>query len=131
MSAFTDAEIAYLATQPLMRFASASAAGKPDVAPVTFEVEGDDIITAGFDITRTVRYRNIQSNPQVTVVIDDLATMDPWSPRGIKIIGSASIEDVDNSPRFRIMPEVIISWGVNDTTPGIPAMERRSLVDGD
>ncbi|MEI8050769.1 MAG: PPOX class F420-dependent oxidoreductase [Actinomycetes bacterium] len=131
MSAFTDAEIAYLATQPLMRFASASAAGKPDVAPVTFEVEGDDIITAGFDITRTVRYRNIQSNPQVTVVIDDLATMDPWSPRGIKIIGSASIEDGDNSPQFRIMPEVIISWGVNDTTPGIPAMERRSLVDGD
>jgi len=131
MSAFTDAEIAYLATQPLMRFASASAAGKPDVAPVTFEVEGDDIITAGFDIARTVRYRNIQSNPQVTVVIDDLATMDPWSPRGIKIIGSASIEDVDNSPRFRIMPEVIISWGVNDATPGIPAMERRSLVDRD
>ena len=131
MSAFTDAEIAYLATQPLMRFASASAAGKPDVAPVTFEVEGDDIITAGFDIARTVRYRNIQSNPQVTVVIDDLATMDPWSPRGIKIIGSASIEDVDNSPRFRIMPEVIISWGVNDTTPGVPAMERRSLVNRD
>lgn len=32
---------------------------------------------------------------------------------------------MNGSPRFRITPEVIISWGINDTTPGIPKMERR------
>jgi pyridoxamine 5'-phosphate oxidase family protein len=127
MSAFTDAELAYLRTQPLLRFATASPTGRPDVAPVTFEVEGDDIVSAGFDITRTVRYRNIQANPRATVVVDDLATVDPWSPRGIKVIGAAAIEEVDGAPRFRITPEVIISWGVNDTTPGIPTMERRTV----
>ena len=127
MSAFTVAELEYLAIQPLMRFASASLNGRPDVAPVVFEIDGDDVLTAGFDITHTVRYRNVQSNPRVSVVVDDLASFNPWSPRGIKIIGTAVIEDVDGSPRFRISPEVIISWALNDTTPGIPKMERRKV----
>lgn len=126
MSGFTEAELDYLKSQPLMRFATASATGKPDLAPVVFEVDGEDILSAGFDIAHTVRFRNIQENPRATVVIDDLAAVDPWTPRGIKIIGSASIEEVDGAPRFRISPDVIISWGVNDTTPGIPKMERRS-----
>ena len=127
MSAFTVAELEYLKSQPLMRFASASLNGRPDVAPVVFEIDGDDVLTAGFDITHTVRYRNIQSNPRVSVVVDDLASVNPWSPRGIKIIGTAVIEDVDGSPRFRISPEVIISWALNDTTPGTPKMERRKV----
>lgn len=127
MSVFTAAEIEYLRTQPLMRFASASATGRPDVAPVVFEVDGDDIVTGGFDITHTVRYRNIQNNPRVSVVVDDLASINPWSPRGVKIIGTAVIEETNGSPRFRISPEVIISWAINDTTPGIPKMERRKV----
>lgn len=130
MSAFTEAERAYLAAQPLMRFATASSTGRPDVAPVVFDLDGDDIVTGGFDITHTVRYRNIGENPRAVVVVDDLATIDPWSPRGIKVIGSASVEEVGGSPRFRIRPEVIISWAINDTTPGIPTMERRSLREG-
>ena len=125
MSVFTSAELAYLASQPLMRFATASLTGRPDVAPVVFEIDGDDVVTAGFDITHTVRFKNIQKNPRATLVVDDLATVNPWSPRGIKIIGTAVIETFNESPRFRITPEVIVSWAINDTTPGIPKMERR------
>ena len=127
MSMFTPVELEYLKTQPLMRFASSSLSGRPDVAPVVFEIEGDDIVTAGFDVASTVRFRNIQANPRVSVVVDDLASVNPWSPRGIKIIGTAVIEDVEGSPRFRISPKVIISWAINDTTPGIPTMERRDV----
>jgi len=127
MPAFTDAELAYLKSQPLMRFATASPDGKPDVVPVVFSVDGDDIVTSGFDITHTVRYRNIQKNPRTTVVIDDLASTNPWSPRGLKIMGTVVVEEADGSPRFRITPEVIISWAINDTTPGIPKMERRVI----
>lgn len=123
--AFTDAERAYLRSQPLMRFATASTAGKPDVAPVVFQLDGDDIVTSGFDITRTVRYRNVQANPRATVVIDDLASVNPWTPRGVKVIGSCAIEQHEGGERFRISPEVIISWAINDTRPGIPEMERR------
>lgn len=127
MSVFTTSELAYLQSQPLMRFASASTEGRPDVAPVVFDVDGDDILTGGFDVAHTVRYRNIQFNPRVSVVVDDLASVNPWSPRGIKIIGTATIEDVDGILRFRISPDVIISWALNDTTPGIPKMDRRKV----
>ncbi len=125
MSVFTPAEIEYLRSQPLMRFASASLTGRPDVAPVVFELDGDDIVTSGFDIAKTVRYKNVKANPRATVVVDDLASLNPWSPRGVKVIGSCVVETHGGGERFRISPEVIISWAINDTTPGIPAMERR------
>ena len=131
MAAFTEQELAYLAGQPLMRFASASPTGQPDVATVAFSVDGDDIVTAGFDIARTVRYRNIGANPRAAVVIDDLAALDPWTPRGIKVRGRVRIEGPGEGEgggqRFRISPEVIWSWGVNDPGEGIPNMERREV----
>ena len=127
MAAFTDPELAYLNNQPLMRFASASPKGLPDVATVGFSVDGDDIVTSGFDIAKTVRYRNIQTNPRATVVIDDLASVEPWAPRGVKVRGSVRIEDDADGQRFRITPEVIWSWGINETSNGIPRMERREL----
>lgn len=128
MAAFTEQELAYLAGQPLMRFASASPTGQPDVATVAFSVDGDDIVTAGFDIAKTVRYRNIGANPRAAVVIDDLAALDPWTPRGIKVRGRVRIEEGEaGGQRFRISPEVIWSWGVNDPGEGIPTMERREV----
>ena len=127
MGTFTDRELAYLKSQPLMRFASASLTGRPDVATVAFSLDGDDIVTAGFDIAKTVRYRNIVANPIATVVVDDLASVDPWAPRGIKVRGSARIENDAEGQRFRIAPQVIWSWGVNEETAGIPRMERREV----
>jgi pyridoxamine 5'-phosphate oxidase family protein len=127
MGVFTDQELAYLQAQPLMRFASASPKGRPDVATVVFSVDGDDIVTGGFDITKTIRYRNITKNRRATVVIDDLAGVDPWSPRGIKVRGSARIESGPDGERFRISPEVIWSWNINDVTDGTPAIRRREV----
>lgn len=124
MSVFTEAELEYLRTQPLMRFSTASLAGKPDVATVSFDVDGGTITSGGFDIASTVRYRNIAVNPRVCTIIDDLASTDPWAPRGIKVIGTGSVED-GPPPIFRIAPAIMISWGINDPTPGLPSMERR------
>lgn len=127
MSVFTPAEVAYLASQPLLRFATASPTGSPDLVVVTFELHGSAIVTGGFDITKTVRYKNVQANPRATVLIDDLAALEPWSPRGIKVRGSVAIEEHGGLERFRIVPELIFSWGINDTTPGIPTTERRDV----
>ena len=127
MAAFTQREVDYLRSQPLMRFASASPTGRPDVAAVAFSVDGDDIVTAGFDISKTVRYRNVEANPRAAVVIDDLAAVQPWTPRGIKVRGHVQIEGEATGQRFRITPEVIWSWGVNDPGPGIPSIERRDI----
>ncbi len=122
-----QAELAYLATQPLGRFATASATGQPDVAVVIFGVDDGCIVTAGFDITRTVRYRNAKTNPRAVFIVDDLAGTDPWSPRGIKVRGSVAVEAHEGGERFRITPEVIWSWGVEEPAAGIPQMTRRTV----
>jgi len=131
VGAFTDPELHYLNTQPLMRFASASPQGRPDIAAVAFGVDSDDIVTSGFDIRKTVRYRNIGKNPRASVVVDDLASTDPWAPRGIKVYGSVVIEDDAAGQRFRITPEVIWSWGINDAVAGIPSIQRRTVGSDD
>jgi pyridoxamine 5'-phosphate oxidase family protein len=117
MSVFSDAEIAYLGTQRLARLATSSASATPDVSAVVFAVDGDTITSGGYDITKTVRYRNLLSNPQAVIVIDDLPTTDPWAPRGIKIRGSAVIEEGKNGLFIRITPKTIWTWGLDVTTP--------------
>jgi pyridoxamine 5'-phosphate oxidase family protein len=113
MSVFTQAELDYLAGQRLARLATASPDGEPDVSAVGFGLEGDTIVSGGIDLTKTIRYRHLQSNPRATIVIDDLATVDPWRPRGVKVRGRASLEEHDGSLRIRIVPETIWSWGLN------------------
>ena len=36
------------------------------------------------------KFRNIQQGSTVAFVVDDLATIEPWAPRGIEIRGEAS-----------------------------------------
>ncbi len=128
MPVFTEAELAYLAGQPLARIATASASGVPDVAAVGFGVDGDHLVTGGFDISKTVRYRNLLANPRATIVIDDLASVDPWTPRGVKVRGSATLEEGRGGLRIRIVPETVWSWGVNQgAETRFKGIERRDV----
>ena len=128
MTVFTDAEVAYLRSQRMARLATASPTGQPDVAAVTFSLDGDTIVSGGYDITKTVRYGFLQRNPKAVIVIDDLASIDPWSPRGVKVRGSAVLEESSSGARIRIVPEVIWSWGINtDAEKRFLGVERRNV----
>lgn len=128
MTVFTDAEVAYLRSQRMARLATASPTGQPDVAAVTFGLDGDTIVSGGYDITKTVRYGFLQKNPRAVIVIDDLASIDPWSPRGVKVRGSAVLEESSSGARIRIVPEVIWSWGINtDAEKRFLGVERRDV----
>ena len=128
MSVFTEAETAYLTSQRMARLATASPSGQPDVAAVTFDIDGDTIVSGGFDITKTVRYGHLQKNPRAVIVIDDLASVDPWSPRGVKVRGTATLEGAAGAMRIRIVPEVIWSWGLNtDAEKRFLGVERRDV----
>lgn len=77
----TDKEIAYLQTQRLPRIATASAEAQPDVVQVGFEFDGEYFYVGGHDLPKTVKYRNVQINPKVALVVDDLQSIRPWRPR--------------------------------------------------
>jgi pyridoxamine 5'-phosphate oxidase family protein len=128
MSVFTPAEVHYLSSQSLARLATASSDGLPDVAAVGFSVDGDDIVSGGLDLTKTVRYRHLSTNPRATIVIDDLASTDPFTPRGIKVRGHATLEDAGGSLRIRIRPTTIWSWGINKGAPTrFAGVEKRDI----
>lgn len=114
----TEHEHAYLAEQRLARIATSSAAGEPDVAPVTFRIADDGRIEIdGLDNPRTIKWRNVTATGRAAIVIDDLASTDPWRPRGVKIRGAATADTDGSRHVIRVTPETIWSWGVNPDAP--------------
>ncbi|KWX24235.1 PPOX class F420-dependent oxidoreductase [Mycolicibacterium wolinskyi] len=126
--AFTDDELAYLRSQPVARLATVNADGQPDVVPVAFEVDGSDIWVGGVgaDVLRTRKLVNIaQGRTQVSLVVDDLVSMDPFIARAIRVYGDAEppVERVGMmGPGWyaRITPRVSWSWNL----AGEPAGEQ-------
>jgi len=117
---FSQAESDYLKTQRLARIATASSKGVPEVSPVGFEFDGKYFWVGSHsqDIFSTsMRYRNITSgNNRVSLVVDDLASVDPWRPRAIKVSGVAEIMEHNgmfgNGRYIRISPRATVSWGI-------------------
>lgn len=128
---FTAAERAYLETQPIGRIATSNPDGEPDVAPVGFRLDGDVVEIGGFDITKTIKYHNVKATGRAAFVVDDLASLDPWQPRGLKLRGRAEVgRDGSGKATIRLSVEKIWSWGLNEKLerPSLDVVERRSVV---
>ena len=123
----TGAERAYLKSQPLARLATVDPGGAPQNNPVGvfLDEETGDILIGGHAMGTTRKFRNVQANGQVALVVDDLVSRDPWTVRGLEIRGTAvALEDVDPPVPFmsreviRITPTWVASWGVDPGAPG-------------
>lgn len=113
--AFSEAEVAYLTggQRRLGRIATVGRDGTPHVTPVGWNYNAGlgTIDVGGFRLTQTKKYRDAAMTSRAAIVIDDLATVDPWRPRGIEVRGRAeTIGDPD--ALIRIHPERVISWGL-------------------
>jgi pyridoxamine 5'-phosphate oxidase family protein len=118
MSAFTPRELAYLqGERRLARIATVGRDSTPHVAPVgwSYNAEQDTIDVGGHSLERTKKYRDIQATGRAAIVIDDLASTDPWRPRGIEVRGRA---DALEPALIRIHPERIVSWGIEGEAIG-------------
>lgn len=119
MACFSPAELAYLESQPrLARIATADSGGRPQVTPVGMWHYNPDLGTidvTGRNFEATRKYRNVQANPQAALVVDDVASTDPWRPRAVIVEGPAQAlpGDQESSPLIRITPDKIISWGLD------------------
>lgn len=126
MSMFTPAEIRYLQSQRRARIATAGLDDQPHVVPVAFRynAETDTIDVGGHGFVGRKKYRDVQRNPRVAIVVDELASTNPWRPRGTEVRGEAVIVatggEVSGSgfgPQLiRVRPRRIASWGFNDPT---------------
>lgn len=113
-SVFSEAELAYLLGQRrLGRIATVGKDGTPHVAPVgwSYNATLGTIDIAGHHLTQTKKYRDVARSQRAAIVIDDLATVDPWRPRAIEIRGRAETVN-EPQPLIRIYPDRVVSWGL-------------------
>lgn len=120
-AAFTEAEVAYLreaGKERLARIATVGADGTPHVVPVgwRFDAEHGTIEVGGFDLAKTKKFRDAARSGRAAIVVDDLASIDPWRPRGIEIRGRAEAISTAQ-PVIRLHPERIVSWGLESGVP--------------
>ena len=125
MSVFSAAEISYLQSQRLARIATAGPDHQPHVVPLAFRYnpETDTIDVGGHDFAKRKKYRDVQSNPRVAIVIDD--DDDPRRPRMIEVRGEAemlpsgggAIRRGFDPDIFRIHPKRIITIGIEGEGP--------------
>ncbi|MEU5807695.1 MULTISPECIES: PPOX class F420-dependent oxidoreductase [unclassified Streptomyces] len=118
---FSEAELAYLRSQPLGRLATVDATGQPQANPVGFFTQEDGtILVGGLAMGTTKKWRNLQGNPRLALVVDDLVSTRPWRVRGIEIRGRATLEvgphalGAHFSPEvIRIHPDRVLAWGLD------------------
>lgn len=114
MSVFTETELAYLTGGRLLgRIATVGADGTPHVVPVgwIYNAVRDAIDIGGIELERSKKFRDVERSGRAAIVIDDLASTDPWRPRGIEVRGRGEAIALP-TPLIRIHPERIVSWGL-------------------
>ena len=76
------------------------------------------------NLVKSTKYKNVQKNNKVAIIIDNLKTADPWDPRGVRIYGTANIvtrqggymdrTGHSNDQYIRITPYKKWSWGIEE-----------------
>jgi pyridoxamine 5'-phosphate oxidase family protein len=119
---FTEGEIEYLAAQPLARLATVQPNGTLQNNPVAFyyntALQAIDI--GGRNMPDSRKFKNVAANGRVALVVDDIASFDPWVVRCLEIRGRGEpiADPADSAARapgaiIRVHPERIVSWGID------------------
>src|SRR5262252_5122933 len=116
---FTEQELVFLQSQPLARIATVDNDGQPTVDVVGFEFDGERFYIGGHQLENTRKYKSIMAGQhKVSLIFDDLKSIRPWQPRGIRIHGIAKV--IQHQGRLgpgsyiAITPVVSWSWGIEE-----------------
>ncbi len=118
---FSDTERAYLRTQRIGRLATVDRRGQPQANPVGFFPQEDGtLLIGGYTLGTTKKWHNLQTNPKLALVVDDLVSASPWRVRGVEVRGDAELlvgpHDLGShfsQELIRIHPRWIHSWGLD------------------
>jgi pyridoxamine 5'-phosphate oxidase family protein len=109
---FSKREIKYLTENRLARIATVSHDQQPHVVPINYKFDGGYFYFSGWNLKGTLKFRNIQKNNKVALVIDDVFSVNPWRTRAVVIEGIAEIMKNSNDDYIRITPIRKVSWGI-------------------
>ena len=118
---FSEQELTFLRTQPLARLATVAVNGQPDADAVGFAFDNGRFYIGGYYLERTRKYKNIAAgHSKVSLLIDDLRSLQPFEPREIKIHGEAEIlqlEEGFRGPGTYIVVTPKVSWSMGIEGP--------------
>ncbi|MFN2612409.1 MAG: hypothetical protein ABR536_03445 [Solirubrobacterales bacterium] len=117
-SAFSEAELDYLrsgAGEERAHLALGDSE-RTHVMPVSFRYNAaEDAIEIGAPAALHIGVHLSAEEPtDAELVIGDLASIEPWRPRGIEVQGT--IETLRGPPGIRIVPRRVRSWGLEQRT---------------
>jgi pyridoxamine 5'-phosphate oxidase family protein len=139
---FKSHEIEFMKAADLARLATIQPDGTLQNSPVGFssnEALGT-VDIHGYRMSQSRKFRNLASNNTIALVIDDIASRDPWRVRCLEIRGTAEQaesgehraepngDEIDTAI-IRITPRRIISFGIDntDTEPHKLAADSRDV----
>jgi pyridoxamine 5'-phosphate oxidase family protein len=98
---FTAAELDFLRSQRIGRFATVGPSGWPHVVPVMYAVNDDGSLD--FDVDG-VKLRNVTAEPRAAMVVDAMGPK-----RGVAIQGRVELIAAE---RAKLRPEHKFTWGI-------------------
>jgi pyridoxamine 5'-phosphate oxidase family protein len=111
--------------------------GTPQVKPLgfTYNPTLGTIDITGFNMARSAKYRNVQTNPDVAFVVDEVTQATMEGAHFLEIRGVAQTAVGTYDPQGHLAPEIIrihprrvVSFNVD---PDHPGFEARDLVGAD
>jgi pyridoxamine 5'-phosphate oxidase family protein len=124
----TDAEQRFLDRQPRGHLSTIGPDGVPQVKPLGFSynVVLGTIDIAGYNMGRSAKFRNIQANPRVAFVVDEVTEPTMEGAHFLEIRGIAEAVTATNPGDDHLAPEIIrihphrvIAYNVDPEHPGL------------
>jgi pyridoxamine 5'-phosphate oxidase family protein len=125
---FNDAEVHFLTRQPRGHLATLGSDGIPQLKPLgfTYNPTLGTVDITGFNMNGSAKYRNIQANPNVAFVVDEVTEQSMQGAHFLEIRGVAEPAVGTHDPRgghlapeiIRIHPRRIVSFNVDPNHPG-------------
>jgi pyridoxamine 5'-phosphate oxidase family protein len=135
--ALTEIEQRFLDRQPRVHLATIGSDGEPQVKPVGFTYNSSlgTIDITGFNMADSAKYRNVQRNPKVALVADEVTEPSMEGAHFLEIRGRA---EVTTEPAvadghlaaeiIRVRPRRVISFNIDPSNMGF---EARNIADPD
>ena len=129
---FTAAEVRFLARQPRGHLATIGPSGSPQVKPLGFSYNATlgTIDITGFNMGHSAKYRNVEANPHVSFVVDELTEPTMEGAHFLEIRGVAETAVGAHDPKGHLAPEIIrirprriVSFNVDPDHPGFEARD--------
>jgi pyridoxamine 5'-phosphate oxidase family protein len=127
---FTPAEVRFLNRQTRGHLATLGPKGTPQVKPLgfTYNPTLGTIDITGFNMSRSAKYRNVQINPKVAFVVDEVSEVGMQGAHFLEIRGLAETTTGTHDLQGHLAPEIIrvyprriISFNVDPDNPGFQA----------